>query len=677
MTIRRWWAAGLALTCAAGLARAQVPATVFVGQEGEKPPVVGAERPVEPAGSRVTAVTVYQGNALVTRTVEVPEGKGLVEVVVTPLPAETIDSSLYTEGTDGLRVLSTRYRMRAVKEDTRAGVRAKQQQISKLRQEAERLQKEAQVHEQNIQLLGKLENFTGATLQQLTEKGRLDSESTIGLAKYVMDSRATESDKEVEIQQTLRANAEATDLATRELNELSAGASKTERDAVIVVDKEDAKAGQVRLNYLVGAATWHPQYRFHAGSEKDPIHLEYLAAVEQKTGEDWTGVDMTLSTAQPQLNATPPDLLALDIAVVGRGAMMAGRPAGQPGQQPPGMAGAGGMGGGMGGIGMMDGTTTVAADALRAQSRSLREQAQQQMISNNAVAGGAIINQAAALEQTEELFAKAKDDRDDQKPGGDQDRPAAPPETATVHREGPSVTYHLRARLTVPSRNDQQLIEVARIELKPDYYAKAVPVLTPHVYRLAGLVNDSRYVLLPGEATMYVGSDFVGRMNLPLVAIGERLAVGFGVDPQLQVARQLVRKQRNVQGGNQVHTYEYRITVSSYKAEPVRMQVWDRLPRAEAEAVVVSLEEPKPKLSADPTYARKDRPENLLRWDLAVEPGTSGEKAATIDYQFKLEYARDVSIASLKPKSSDRGETVDTLPPPAAAPPAPSAPPQP
>ena len=89
----------------------------------------------------------------------------------------------------------------------------------------------------------------------------------------------------------------------------------------------------------------------------------------------------------------------------------------------------------------------------------------------------------------------------------------------------------------------------------PDYYAKAVPVLTPHVYRLADLVNGSEYVLLPGEATMYVGSDFVGRMNLPLVAIGERLTVCFGVDPQLQVARQLVRKQRTIQGGNQVHTY--------------------------------------------------------------------------------------------------------------------------
>jgi uncharacterized protein (TIGR02231 family) len=175
-----------------------------------------------------------------------------------------------------------------------------------------------------------------------------------------------------------------------------------------------------------------------------------------------------------------------------------------------------------------------------------------------------------------------------------------------------------------------------------------VPVLTTHVYRLADLANKSEYVLLPGEATMYVGTDFVGRMNLPLVAIGERYTVGFGVDPQLQVSRTLVKKSRAVQGGNQVHNYEYRISVGSYKSEEVRVQVWDRLPRAEAEAVAVSLVDPSPKLSVNATYLRQERPENLLRWDLNVAPGQTDEKAATVAYQFKLEYARDVAIANFK-----------------------------
>jgi hypothetical protein len=490
-------------------------------------------------------------------------------------------------------------------------------------------------------LLSKLETFTGATMQHLAEKGLLNSEATMALAKYVMETRAERSAAQVESQQKLQANAEATRFAERELGELTAGASRTERDAVIVVDKGEAAGGKVRLNYLVGAATWRPQYRFRAGADKDPIQLEYLAAVEQQTGEDWPGADMTLSTAQPQLNATPPELLALDIAVIGRG-MVATNPQGQPGQAQgqqgqgqQGMSmGMGGMGGGMGSM----------SQQFRAQSSALRKKAQQELIGNNTRVGGDYINEAAALEQADELLAR-KDDRD-----LDEPQRAGAPDAATPAHEGPSVTYHLRAKLTVPSRNDQQLIEVARIEVRPDYYSKAVPVLTPHVYRLADLVNRSTYVLLPGEATMYVGSDFVGRMDLPLVAVGERYTVGFGVDPQLQAGRQLVKKSRSVQGGNQVHSYEYRITVSSYKSEPVKLQVWDRLPRAEAEAVAVSLVEPTPNLSEDATYRRQGRPDNLLRWDLTVEPGTNGEKAATIAYQFKLEYARDVAISNFKPK---------------------------
>jgi hypothetical protein len=46
-----------------------------------------------------------------------------------------------------------------------------------------------------------------------------------------------------------------------------------------------------------------------------------------------------------------------------------------------------------------------------------------------------------------------------------------------------------------------------------------------------------------------------------------------------------------------------------------------------------------PKLSQDSAYLRVQRPDNLLRWDLTVKPGQTGEKAAALAYQFKLEYA--------------------------------------
>jgi hypothetical protein len=577
-----------------------------------------AEAPVATAPSKITAVTVYQGTALVTREVTVGGGRGLVEVVVSPLPAQTIDGSLYTEGTDGIRVLSTRYRTRAVREDAREDVRAKVSEIEGLQAETRDVQQQVQVIDQNLQMLAKLENFTGATLQQLTEKGMLNGEAVIGLSKFVMESRAEKSAAKVKAEQRLQEIAKQIEFAQRQLAELTATASRTLRDAVIVVDKANAPGGRVRLNYLVGAATWRPQYRLRAGGrEQDPVSVEYLAAIEQQSGEDWGQVDVTLSTAQPQLNAAPPELLALDVTITAAG---------------PEVAGAAGSGGGGGGAAGPAIRSEVARDNY-VKARQLRAQAQMDLNRNKTESGWAGNNEAAALEQTSELLAA--------------DEAQLKRDVGAV-AEGPSVTYHLPAKFTVPSRNDQQLVEVTRLELSPEWFYKTVPVVSPHVYRLASLTNRSENVLLPGEATMYIGSDFVGRMNLPLVAIGEQFTVGFGVDPQLQVDRQLVDKSRTVQGGNQVHAYDYRIRVSSFKPNPVRVQVWDRLPHGETEAVGVSLVKAQPTLSDDPTYLRTDRPKNLLRWDLTVEPGQNGERAAAVSYQFRLEYARNVAISNFK-----------------------------
>jgi hypothetical protein len=149
-------------------------------------------------------------------------------------------------------------------------------------------------------------------------------------------------------------------------------------------------------------------------------------------------------------------------------------------------------------------------------------------------------------------------------------------------------------------------------------------------------------VLLPGDATVYVGSDFVGRMRLPLVAIGEPFVAGFGADPQLQVSRRLVNKSRSIQGGNQIFDYEFRLGLRNYRPNSVKVQLWDRLPKPKGEAVAVHLVKTTTNLSAEPAYQRTARTDNLLRWDLELPQGTIGEKTTYLTYEFRLEYARDL-----------------------------------
>ena len=268
------------------------------------------------APNKIVHVTVYQGNALVTRSVQVPQGTGLTELVVPNLPPQTIDTSLFTEAPT---VSASSPRVSApvrVMDDTRAEVRTKQDQILQLSNKNQEIQKQQEVLSQNLAMLAKLENFTAATMQQLTEKGVLSAENTIKLAGYVSDQVARPiPNNRSHFNSNCRPISSRLNSFNASSPSSSASASHTEREAVIVLDKTNAPPGQVRLNYLVSDAGWQPQYKLRAGGEKDPVQVEYLAAIQQQTGEDWSDVELVLSTAQPMLNAAPPELLALNITV--------------------------------------------------------------------------------------------------------------------------------------------------------------------------------------------------------------------------------------------------------------------------------------------------------------------------------------------------------------------------
>ncbi|MBA4189412.1 MAG: hypothetical protein C0467_15590 [Planctomycetaceae bacterium] len=587
------------LVAALALVAQHGPAQQLVGAEAAQPVTKEAAPGIKITPSRVTAVTVYANSALVTREVDAASPAGRVELIVSPLPSTTVISSLYAEGTDGIRVLTTRYRTRPIVVDTSAEAKKLIEEIKSLQLAREKIEGDLSALQENGKMLTKMESFLTVTTVQATEKGGLNADQAIALAKHIRDARTESAKENVNLKQQIQANQEKASVAQTRLSQLTAGVSRYENDAVIVVDKVNPGAGVIRLNYLVENAAWHPQYKLRADKGgKDQVTLEYLAAVVQNTGEDWSNVKLVLSTAQPMLNATPPDLQTLHVAATPKG-----------GPAPPSVA------------------------DLETQLKTLRNRAQKEFNEKHVVSGVGLVNNAAAREQSFELF-----------------NPEAAVKRGCMlsYREGPTVTYRIATPLTVQSRADEQVLEVARAELKGDFYYKAVPILSPHAYRMAEMVNKSENVILPGEATMYSGTDFVGQMALPLVSTGESFTVGFGVDPQIQVARSMIDKLRTTSGGNQQLRYDYRIMVSNYKAEKVKLQVWDRLPFAENDTIGVNLIKTTPELSKDSLYQREQRPGNLLRWDVTADPNTHGDKATPINFEFRLELDRNLTIGGFQ-----------------------------
>jgi len=380
--------------------------TSFVRAEDEK------KEPIKASLSKITSVTVYSNTALITREVTAPEGAGLTEVIVSPMPPYTMQSSLNAEGNDNIRVLSVRFRSRAIAEDTREEVRKLDAQIKTLTTKQQTLDSELKSIGENLKLLDKLEGFTAKSLEHLTDKGQLDTDKIIALAKFVQEDRTKRTKEQLLVKQQGEDVTAQIAFTKRLLDEKAGGVVRTERDAVILIDKKQG-AGTIRLNYLVSNASWRPQYKFRtSGKDKDAIAVEYQAAVEQKTGEDWGNTRLTLSTAQPLLNASPPDLKLLAIAVGPPGtgvAILPGDTKSSPG-------------------GGMPNPTAFQKD-LEKLSKDLRGQAAGNYAQNKNEDAAKQTNDAAAIEQYCDLFIS----RDDLVRA---DRPLV--------NDGPSVAYALK-----------------------------------------------------------------------------------------------------------------------------------------------------------------------------------------------------------------------------------------
>jgi uncharacterized protein (TIGR02231 family) len=101
------------------------------------------------------------------------------------------------------------------------------------------------------------------------------------------------------------------DFLQRELQLANVGRQKFGYEVEVLATCPAGHTAQVELSYLVGASSWVPAYEARADESQGQVELTTWATLSQGTGEAWKDVELTLSTAVPSENATPPELQKL------------------------------------------------------------------------------------------------------------------------------------------------------------------------------------------------------------------------------------------------------------------------------------------------------------------------------------------------------------------------------
>ncbi len=247
-----------------------------------------AQAPADGA-SRVVRVKLYPGSATVERVLRVAPGAR--QATFACLPAGLDAPSLQVAGDAGIRVgeLAVRQQPRellgkACASPLDARIRALEDQVAALQAESAGIG----------YALGYLKGFENAPAGE----GRAAATpAQIGATVAALRQNAQAPlarQHQIQRQQQELEQALKPLLAERD----RAGGAQA-RVSVVQVNLAAPQGGDVRLSYQVRGPSWQPSYRASLDTATRKLRLERQAQVAQNTGEDWDGVQLTLSTGQP------------------------------------------------------------------------------------------------------------------------------------------------------------------------------------------------------------------------------------------------------------------------------------------------------------------------------------------------------------------------------------------
>ena len=253
-------------------------------------PAMLAAQPLPAGESRIARVTLYPGSALVERVMRVAAGQRQIELPC--LPANLDVNTLRVDADAGIELGAAVTRSRTREQVAACRADADETQIRDLQAQVAQLDAEHASHELVLGYLRALGGRSGdaasaplqpAALATLTEAMRRN-----GLDALQAQSRLAA--RKAVIERELRQRTEARD----RLN------PPTGPVLSLSLPVRAAREGELRVRYLVTGPTWGPRYRARLDPERASIEFERLAQVRQTSGEDWTGVELTLSTGRPR-----------------------------------------------------------------------------------------------------------------------------------------------------------------------------------------------------------------------------------------------------------------------------------------------------------------------------------------------------------------------------------------
>ncbi|WP_067890368.1 DUF4139 domain-containing protein [Nocardia vaccinii] len=253
----------------------------------------------------IVAVTVYPGQARITRrtTVIVETGEQLVEVG--GLPLELVPDSVRVSGRGAASVLGVDVAMQRNPRSPDAVVRELEQRAEQIRSGLAESADARTVEDSRTELLTSLGRRSGSAFARALAAGEMEPDRVAGLSDSLAQQLGATLGRRRELHRQHERLEEELRAVERDLAEHHRQRTPDRRQVAVTLDVQAAGELELELSYVVDDARWISTYDIRLRGER--LTLGWYAEITQNTGEDWPPCELALSTARPAVSARLPE----------------------------------------------------------------------------------------------------------------------------------------------------------------------------------------------------------------------------------------------------------------------------------------------------------------------------------------------------------------------------------
>jgi hypothetical protein len=592
--------------------------------------------------TKIDKVKVFLQGAQIYRSGDIYLNKGVQEIRIKNLSPFINESSIQAKASHGALVLAIKFERNYLNKIS------KNRKIDSLRQFSLKVLDSIEIYKVKSHIILEDLNFIKLNYQ-INQKG------IAAEIKDMADFYAKRIEKlkfsEIEINRKFKNWNQELSNISNQIKVIGGESDLPTGEIVIEIEAKQSIKHSINVSYNSAQASWLPSYDIIATSTAQPLDMTFKALVTQNTMEDWSNVNLILSSESPEKDKTPKSLLPYYLnynlappSYRNINTMIAGVVKDEQGEP---MVGASITveGTSIGTITDLDGRFSFPSSLI---NRNLKVdfigyETKQINATNNM---NIILEESGSLLEEVVVMGYAASNQDsdgydnkklEEKKKKAQDSPKQ--EVASygqINEQIIGFEYAMDSPFSLRSGEKYKSIDIKSYKVPVTYTFSASPKINNDVYITASTDKWDNDGLIDGQANIYYESTFIGKSIMSFTNDIDSLTISLGIDENLKVTRQKDKEslKKSILSSKIQETKSWVITAKNFKSSSISLDIYDQIPVSTNEEIEVEYK--------NESNALYNKAIGSLKWTLSLMP--KSEQKIKLNYKVKYPNSRSLLV---------------------------------